>query len=159
MSSPWPLRRSIALALADLALGISGARRPPCLAYQAPSLRCSSAQVLDRSRAWPVYHFYCPALSPSPLVTLLHFACLSVCVSAWLLPTGRAISRSSAAWALQHTPIDPRQSAPQALGFFPALSLSGGRPIQRSACRLYACHLIPEFVCVIVCWFTFFIVV
>ena len=70
---PRPLRR-----LATLIFGLSGPqplRRSPCPVVG------HSVSALGHSRAWPNHHFVFPALGPSPLVTLLHLACL-FCVCA-----------------------------------------------------------------------------
>ncbi len=114
--SAWPL------VLGRLALSTSqrlaaGARRSPAL-------------VFAHFSPWLLK----PSASPSlaldiHLVTLLPLVCFHAClhackcVSALLLPTGIAIPRSSAAWSLRHTPVDPRHSAAQALRSLVALVL------------------------------------
>ncbi len=135
--SVWPLalgalRRSATLALSrhsawPLVLGrlalttsqrlAAGARRSPAiiLARSSPRLFMPSASPSLALDLYPV------TLSPH----VYFHACLHArkCVFASLLRTGIAIPRSSAAWSLRHTLVDPRHSTAQALRSLVALVL------------------------------------
>ena len=106
-SSLRPPQSSVGLVLGHSGPGLLRSKATPVLGCSSPrSLRSSVGLVLSRSG---------PGLLQSKAAPFL----------------GRSDARplwSSAARALRQTPLDTRRSVAQALGFFPALRLSGARP-------------------------------